>query len=105
MWYKCLVGHKMQYFVIIERNPMHDGWSQKKYRIKESKWGYGGLNFLYNFFFLRCKHNKIFRLYGRLNWKGIYIRTGDFVICLGGYVGDLNKKNKKKNYINPYFYF
>lgn len=24
--------------------------------------------------------------------KGIYIRTGDFVICLGGYVGDLNKK-------------
>lgn len=103
MWYKCLVGHKMQYFVIIERKSNARRVVDKKKRIKESKWGYGGLNFLY--FFLRCKHNKIFRLYGRLNGKGICIWTGDFVICLGGYVGDLNKKKYKKNYINPYFYF
>lgn len=59
--------------------------------------GLWGVEFsIYNFF-LRCKHNKIFRLYGRLNGKRyIYIRTGDFVICLGGYVGDLNK--------NTFFY-
>lgn len=38
MWYKYLVGHKMQYFVIKERNPMHDGWPKNK-RIKMGLWG------------------------------------------------------------------
>lgn len=74
---------------------MHDGWSNKKKikYIKESKWGYGGLNFLYIFlFFCAVNTTKYLGYMDRVNGKRyIYIRTGDFVICLGGYVWDLNK--------------
>lgn len=56
MWYKCLVGHKMQYFVIIEKKSNARRVAKKK--IKESKWGYGGLNFLYNFFFCAVNTTK-----------------------------------------------
>lgn len=58
MWYKCLVGHKMQYFVIIEKksNARRVAREKKNKRIKMGLWG---VEFsIYNFFFCAVNTTK-----------------------------------------------